>query len=43
MIMDDKFKYSDEIFRKMARYSKMEIESIARKNGEIHLFLSKIQ
>ena len=43
MIMDDKFKYSDEIFKKMARYSKMEIENITRKNGEIHLFLSKIQ
>ncbi|WP_298278003.1 hypothetical protein [Ferroplasma sp.] len=43
MVMDDKFRYSDEIFKKMARYSKMEVESIVRENGEIYLFLRKIQ
>ncbi len=41
MIMDEKFKYSDEIFIKMARYSQMEIENITREKGEIHLLLSK--
>jgi hypothetical protein len=41
MIMDEKFKYPDEIFIKMARYSQMEIENITRENGEIHLLLSK--
>ena len=43
MVMDYKFRYSDEIFKKMARYSKMEVESIVRENGEIYLFLRKIQ
>ena len=42
IIMDDKFKYTDEIFKKIAKYSKMELTNIARKNGEIHLFLNKI-
>ena len=42
MIMEEKFKYTDEIFKKLAKYSKMELTNIARKNGEIHLFLSKI-
>ncbi len=42
IIMEDKFKYTDEIFKKIAKYSKMELTNIARKNGEIHLFLNKI-
>ena len=41
MIMDEKFKYPDEIFKKMAGYSHMKIENIVRKNGEIHLLLNK--
>ncbi|WMT51586.1 MAG: hypothetical protein RE471_01580 [Ferroplasma sp.] len=43
MVMDAKFRYSDEIFKKMARYSQLEIESIVRENGEIYLFLRKIR
>ncbi len=41
MIMEEKFKYTDEIFKKIAKYSKMELTNISRENGEIYLFLSK--